>query len=108
MLVIQLIYNILGEEYAFMPMKIERIRFQPSNSNKISTKFFEQPKISYNGAKYSAENVSKNINLDSWNKFIFRVIDTISPMAINHPKIFDKLVKIGEKMIKRSGDLAAK
>ena len=76
-----------------------------SKHRRISAALFKPKSNKYKTINYDASNVMQNNTLNKKDKFLFFIIDKISPIMHKHPKLGDKIMIITEKMIKKQSSI---
>lgn len=83
-----------------MPIKIDTVSQIPVRKRSRNKLFREDNIINTGNIKFDAHNVMKDSHIDSLHNFVIKVVDKLGPVINKYPKIYRKVMKITEKMLK--------
>ena len=95
---------------SLVTLKKSRLQQQKKKKKKekqISDELLKKMELDYFGIPNkkqlkhdNAKNISNDIKINNFEKFIFYTIDYLNPLIIKHPKFGNKIIKLSEKIIK--------
>ena len=84
-----------------MPIKIDNIA-PVNNLQKSATMLYKQPKSEMKFLEDDGNHIMKNYHSNTWNNFIFSILDKITPVLNKYPTFGKKVITISEKILNKN------